>query len=253
MPGDIHSMKHRKLCKMRTPERSPVIFQAKPCAPTGRKKRQAQSIEAPSIRDCLIALPKFRMTWHNSRHDSGCNALSSPHLRETVRGSNGLKSAIQAYRRAKELDPTRRGVRLNFATALVHDAQINRANRGEDLGEAGLLLDALLAKAPDNPQFLNAKAVLLHETDTPARSRATPCSRYSKTYSKKPLHDITYPRNSTWQWSKFKSGNTTEGASWSAEHYLQRDSLSRWAALASGLLHSKHIETPKPDPHPHRV
>jgi hypothetical protein len=38
MPGDIHSMKHWKLSKMPTPERSPVIFQAKPCARTGRKK-----------------------------------------------------------------------------------------------------------------------------------------------------------------------------------------------------------------------
>ena len=46
MPGDIHSMKHWKLSKMRTPERSPVIFQAKPCALTGRKKRRARTIEA---------------------------------------------------------------------------------------------------------------------------------------------------------------------------------------------------------------
>lgn len=29
------------------------------------------------------------------------------------------------------------------------------------------------------------------------------------------------------------------------QQYLQRDSLSRWATLARGLLHSKHIETPK--------
>jgi hypothetical protein len=38
MPGDIHSMKHWKLSKMPTPESPPVIFQAKPCARTGRKK-----------------------------------------------------------------------------------------------------------------------------------------------------------------------------------------------------------------------
>jgi hypothetical protein len=38
MPGDIHSMKHWKLSKEPTPESSPVIFQAKPCARTGRKK-----------------------------------------------------------------------------------------------------------------------------------------------------------------------------------------------------------------------
>ena len=38
MPGDIRSMKHWKLSKMRTPESPPVIFQAKPCARTGRKK-----------------------------------------------------------------------------------------------------------------------------------------------------------------------------------------------------------------------
>src|SRR4029077_14170373 len=38
MPGDIHSMKHWKLSKMPNPERSAVIFQAKPCARTGRKK-----------------------------------------------------------------------------------------------------------------------------------------------------------------------------------------------------------------------
>ena len=49
MPGDIHSMKHWKLSKMRTPESSPVIFQAKPCALTGRKKRRARSIEAQSV------------------------------------------------------------------------------------------------------------------------------------------------------------------------------------------------------------
>jgi len=55
MPGDIRSMEHWKLSKMRTPEHSPVIFQAKPCALTGRKKRRARSIEAPSIRDCLNA------------------------------------------------------------------------------------------------------------------------------------------------------------------------------------------------------
>ena len=56
MPDDIPSMKHWKLSKMRTLEWSPAIFQAKPCAPTGRKKRRARSIEAPSIRDCLKAL-----------------------------------------------------------------------------------------------------------------------------------------------------------------------------------------------------
>ena len=38
MPGDIHSMKHWKLSKIPTPESSPVIFQAKLCAQTGRKK-----------------------------------------------------------------------------------------------------------------------------------------------------------------------------------------------------------------------
>jgi hypothetical protein len=38
MPGDIHSMKHWKFSKMPTPESSPVSFQAKPCARTGRKK-----------------------------------------------------------------------------------------------------------------------------------------------------------------------------------------------------------------------
>lgn len=41
MPGDIRSTKHWKLSKMRTPERPPAIFQAKPCALTGRKKRNA--------------------------------------------------------------------------------------------------------------------------------------------------------------------------------------------------------------------
>jgi hypothetical protein len=40
MPGDIHSMKHWKLSEMPTPESPPVIFQAKPCARTGRKKPQ---------------------------------------------------------------------------------------------------------------------------------------------------------------------------------------------------------------------
>jgi hypothetical protein len=49
MLGDIRSMKHWKLSKMRTPERSPVIFQAKPCAPTGRKKRRVRRIEAQSL------------------------------------------------------------------------------------------------------------------------------------------------------------------------------------------------------------
>jgi hypothetical protein len=38
MPGDIRSMKHWKLSKMPTPESPPVIFRAKPCARTGRKK-----------------------------------------------------------------------------------------------------------------------------------------------------------------------------------------------------------------------
>jgi hypothetical protein len=38
MPGGIHSMKHWKLSKMPTPESPTVIFQAKPCARTGRKK-----------------------------------------------------------------------------------------------------------------------------------------------------------------------------------------------------------------------
>jgi hypothetical protein len=61
MPGDIHSMKHWKLSKMRTPERSPVIFQAKPCALTGRKRRRARSIEAQSIRDFLNA--RKASTW----------------------------------------------------------------------------------------------------------------------------------------------------------------------------------------------
>src|SRR6185437_10544115 len=38
MPGGIHSMKHWKLSQMRTLESPPVIFLAKPCARTGRKK-----------------------------------------------------------------------------------------------------------------------------------------------------------------------------------------------------------------------
>jgi hypothetical protein len=59
MPGDIRSMKRWKLSKTRTLEWSPAIFQAKPCAPTGWKKRRARSIEAPSIRDCLVALIRF--------------------------------------------------------------------------------------------------------------------------------------------------------------------------------------------------
>src|ERR1700730_467124 len=70
MPGDIRSMKHWKLSKMRTPERSAVIFQAKPCALTGRKKRQARSIEAQSIRDFLNARKASTMARRTGRYDS---------------------------------------------------------------------------------------------------------------------------------------------------------------------------------------
>jgi predicted Zn-dependent protease len=163
-------------------------------------------------------------------------------LRETVRGSSGLQSAIQAYRHAKELDPVRRGVRLNLATALVHDAQINRGNRGEDLGEAGLLLDALLAKEPNNPQFLNAKAVLLHEADAP-ETRQHRSVEITDLFQKAAAQHYL-PAEFNLAVVQFKSGNTPEGAA-SLRYYLQRDSLSRWAALARGLLHSKQIETPK--------
>jgi predicted Zn-dependent protease len=164
-------------------------------------------------------------------------------LRETVRGSNGLQSAIQAYRRAKELDPARSGVRLNLATALIYDAQINRANRGEDLGEAGLLLDAVLTKDPDNPQFLNAKAVLLHETDAPAETRQRRSVEIKDLFQKAAAQHYL-PAEFNLAVVQFKSGNTAEGAA-GLQQYLQRDSLSRWAALARGLLHSNHIETPK--------
>jgi tetratricopeptide (TPR) repeat protein len=44
-------------------------------------------------------------------------------LRKTVRGPSELQSAIRAYRRAKQLDPVQTGVRLNLATALIHDAR----------------------------------------------------------------------------------------------------------------------------------
>jgi predicted Zn-dependent protease len=163
-------------------------------------------------------------------------------LRETVRGSSGLESTIRAYRRAKQIDPTQTGVRLNLATALIHDAQINRANRGEDLGEAGLLLDVLLTKDPDNPQFLNAKAVLLHETDTPVET-GQGSVKIGDLFQKAAARHYL-PAEFNRAVVQFKSGNTTEGAT-GLQHYLQRDSLSRWAALARGLLHSKHIETPK--------
>ena len=66
-------------------------------------------------------------------------------------------------------------MRFNLATALIHDAQTNGAKRGDDLNEAGALLNDLLAKDVDNPQFLNAKAILLYETGACSESRPTGC------------------------------------------------------------------------------
>jgi hypothetical protein len=64
MPGDIRSMKHWKLSKMPTPESPPVIFQAKPCARTGRKKT-AESNQHEVLRN-------HRRQSKQGRFDSGC-------------------------------------------------------------------------------------------------------------------------------------------------------------------------------------
>jgi tetratricopeptide (TPR) repeat protein len=160
-------------------------------------------------------------------------------LRKTLRGPSGLQSAIRAYRRAKQLDPMQRGVRLNLVTALIHDAQTNRANRGDDLNEAGLLLNDLLANAPDNPQFLNAKAILLHESSTSGEARRRDAVEIQGLFRKAAAQNYL-PAEFNLAIVQFKDGDTDQGAT-GLQRYLQRDSLSRWAALARGLLHSKQI------------
>lgn len=162
-------------------------------------------------------------------------------LRKMVRGPSGMQSAIRAYRRAKQLDPMQTGVRLNLATALIHDAQTNRTNRRDDLGEAGLLLSDLLAKDPDNPQFLNAKAILLHESNGASEGRPHDSAEAEDLFRKAAAKHYL-PAEFNLAIVQFKGGDTDQGAT-GLQRYLQRDSLSRWAALARGLLHSKHIRT----------
>jgi predicted Zn-dependent protease len=164
-------------------------------------------------------------------------------LRKTVRGSSNLWSAIRAYRNAKQLDPMQRGVRLNLATALIHDAQTNRANREENLAEAKSLLNDLLAKDPENPQFLNAKAILLDENTATDKGRQQDAANVENLFRKSAARHYL-PAEFNLAYVQFKSGNTDEGAA-GLQRYLQYDSLSRWAAMARGLLHSKHIETPQ--------
>jgi predicted Zn-dependent protease len=164
-------------------------------------------------------------------------------LRKTVRGPGELASAIRAYRRAKQLDPMRTGVRLNLATALIHDVHTNRGNRDADLGEAGSLLNDLLAKAPDDPQFLNAKAILVHETS--ASGKGSENMIEVQDIFRKAATQGYLPAEFNFAVVQLKGGNTDQGAA-GLQRYLQRDSVSRWAALARGLLHSKHIETPQP-------
>ena len=163
-------------------------------------------------------------------------------VRDIVRGSSGLHSAIQAYRRAKELDPAKTGVRLNLATALLHDAQTNRAGRGDDLSEAGLLLNALLAKQPDNPQFLNAKAILLHENKAAGeggrRNEADVEDLFRKAATRSYL-----PAQFNLAVAQIENGHVDDGIA-GLKQYLQYDSSSRWAALARATLQAKHAETP---------
>jgi predicted Zn-dependent protease len=164
-------------------------------------------------------------------------------LRKIVRGPGGLQSAIRAYRRAKQLDPMRTAVRLNLATALIHDAQTNRVNRGDNLSEAGLLLSELLAKQPDNSQFLNAKAILQHETNAEDKARhdaAQVLNLFRKAAAGRYL-----PAEFNLALAQFDNGDLDQGAA-GLQRYLQYDSVSRWAALARGLLHARHIETPPP-------
>ncbi len=61
------------------------------------------------------------------------------------------------------------GVRCNLATALIHEAQTNSAKRGDNFTEVELLLNTLLAKQPNEPKSLNAKAIFLREKDDGGR------------------------------------------------------------------------------------
>ena len=89
-------------------------------------------------------------------------------------------------------------MRLNLATALIHDAQTNGAKRGDDLNEAGALLNDLLAKDliirgfSMLRQFFCTKPAL-------QRKLANRMLRRLRSYFEKPLHDITSRRNSTWR------------------------------------------------------
>jgi predicted Zn-dependent protease len=167
-------------------------------------------------------------------------------LRKTVRGSSDLGSAVRAYRRAKQLDPMQTGVQLNLATALIHGAQTNRANRKGDLGEAGSLLNDLLAREPDNPQLLNAKAILLSETGTAAKARRQDATEVENLFRKATARHYL-PAQFNLAVVQFKNGDAAQGAT-GLQRYLQHDSVSRWAVLARGLLHSKRIETPTAEP-----
>src|SRR5260370_3721043 len=161
-------------------------------------------------------------------------------LRKTMRGTSMLQSAIRAYRRAKEVDPMRAGVQLNLATALIHDAQTNQANRGHDLSEAGSLLNDLLAKDPDNPRFVNAKAILLHQESASGQGRGRTAEVEDLFRKAAARHYL--PAEFNLAVVQFENNDKSQGTA-GLQRYLQHDSQSRWAALARGLLHSKHIES----------
>jgi predicted Zn-dependent protease len=157
-------------------------------------------------------------------------------LRKMMRGPTELQSAVRAYRRARQLDPMQTGVRLNLVTALIHDAQTNGAKRGDDLNEAGSLLNDLLAKDPDNPQFLNAKAILLRETNAADKGHGNDAAAVEDLFRKAATRHYL-PAEFNLAVVQFKSGDAVQGAA-GLQHYLQRASLSASGALARGIFAS---------------
>lgn len=158
-------------------------------------------------------------------------------LRETVRGSGGLQAAIQAYRRAKQLDPGRLGVRLNLATALLQDALMNPAHREDDLGEAAQLLDGLLAKRPNEPAFLNAKAILFYAKE-PKGDSASAAGIFARAAAQNYL-----PAKFNLAIAQLEAGRKTEGVA-ELRNYLAGDSRSPWADFARATLQARHEEAP---------
>jgi len=155
-------------------------------------------------------------------------------LREKLREPDLLKNAIECYRDALRLNPRERGVSSNLAIALTQQRQPG------DLEEAEDLITLALAKEPENPIFLNHKAIVEY-----TRGKSLPSFDFSEVRQlfEKAVQFQSPVAPYNLGVLDLETGRKNE-ATENLRLYLQHDSSSRWASYAREVLQAHGIEVP---------